>query len=58
MRWVRSKLNNPRQGDMRTLTIFAWLPVDCGRECRWFEKVVILQHYSIHGDWVNAKFLN
>ena len=40
MRW-----NEPRHGDCRVITKFLWLPVQIGKETRWFEMATIKQRY-------------
>ena len=60
MRWSRKK-----NGDTRTIKVFALMPITIGDETRWLEWCTIKQTYITDvayertiGDWVNACFLN
>ena len=56
---MRFKYNNkrPDDGESRTVSHFAWLPVKCIEEMRWLEFVTYTQvfHYE-QMDWVNYYF--
>jgi hypothetical protein len=59
MRWhLKPSPPDPRPGDKRTITKFAWLPIWINLEIRWLEWVAIEQRYSIWPGWENRRFLN
>jgi hypothetical protein len=56
MKWT---VENPKFGDIRIKTKFALFPIIAGKECRWLERVSILQIYSTAwSGWKNQYFIN
>lgn len=63
---MRFKLQQaPKDGDVRIVKTFAFIPVIVGRDIRWFEFVKIKQQYSVSGRgmyvdrrWVNVQFID
>jgi hypothetical protein len=53
MKWNNE---NPRDGDYRTIELFAWLPICTPNETRWLEWCTILQRYS--GNWADDGWRN
>lgn len=70
MRW--KIVPEPKVGDRRIVSYFAWLPVGIGGEVRWLERVTIEQIYRREvriddqgygyvfecGGWVNLDFMD
>ena len=63
------KINKPKLGDTRVVSKFAFLPVSCKGETRWFERVKIKQEYmevtdftnhpvGAYWTWVNLEFVD
>lgn len=58
MRFIR-----PSEGERRTSTWFAFLPVTIGKETRWLEKVAVRQQWKDgfifeEKRWENLNFIN
>lgn len=49
----------PCIGDKRTITYFAWFPIELAREVRWLERVSVCQEYAqtSRGEaWISRRF--
>lgn len=61
MRWTVDP--QPKSGDERTRTFFAFIPFSIGNEVRWLEKVTVIEVYCPASDpyslnyWRPKKFL-
>jgi hypothetical protein len=65
MRWFHAPTPpEPKPGQSRVVTKFAWFPIRVGTETRWLETVHLHQEYRMYFDmfddpcygWVNKSF--
>ena len=55
MRW---KLKKKHLHKKQIKKKFLFFPLKISREIRWLERVKILQSQSVHGGWLNMKFID